>query len=111
MNNPKFTISKDSANEFRFLLRAINGEPTLRSSEGYSTKQGCLVGIASVKENSPIDDRYKRGTSGIQYYFTLHASNGKTLGISEMYNTAQSRDNGINSVKRDAPNAPIEDLT
>jgi uncharacterized protein len=111
MNNPKFTISKDSANEFRFLLRAINGEPILRSSEGYKTKQGCLVGITSVKENSPIDDRYRRSTSGVQYYFTLHARNGEPLGISEMYTTAQSRDNGINAVKRDAPNAPIEELT
>jgi uncharacterized protein YegP (UPF0339 family) len=49
-------------------------------------------------------------TSG-QFYFTLKAANGETLGISEGYTTAASRDNGIEAVKRDAPNAPTEDLT
>ncbi len=112
MNNPKFEVSKDQKGEFRFLLRAKNGEPILRSSEGYVTKQGCLDGITSVKINAPYDSRYYRGIAqNGQYYFTLNASNGKTLGISELYHTTFGRDNGIEAVKRDAPNAPIEDLT
>jgi hypothetical protein len=111
MQNPKFQIFKDSKGEFRFRLKAKNGEITLRSSEGYVTKQGCQRGIASVKINAPIDSRYERSqaTNG-QFYFVLKAANGEPLGISEMYQTRAGRDNGIEAVKRDAPNAPTEDL-
>ena len=112
MENPKFQIFSDRQNEFRFRLRARNGEIILRSSEGYSSKQGCQRGIASVKANAPYDSRYQRATaSNGQYYFTLHAGNGEMLGISEMYTTARARENGIGAVKRDAPDAPVEDLT
>ena len=67
----------------------------------------------SVKENSPYESRYERKTTwtGIQYYFTHKAANGEPIGVSEMYNSTYSRDNGITTVKRDAPNAPIVDLT
>jgi len=112
MQNPKFQLFKDKVGEFRFNLFAKNGENILRSSEGYTTKQNCQIGIASVKVNAPYDFRYDRklATNG-QYFFVLKASNGEALGISEMYTTASARDNGIEAVKRDAPNAPTEDLT
>lgn len=112
MINPKFQVNKDSAKEYRFNLFAKNGKNILRSSEGYTTKQNCLNGIASVKLNSQNDSRYDKKTAiNGQYFFVLNASNGEALGISEMYTTSQNRDNGIAAVKRDAPNAPIEDLT
>lgn len=111
MENPKFQVFKDTRGEFRFRLKAKNGEPIL-SSEGYTTKQGCLTGIASVKINAPIDSRYYRSVaSSGQYYFTLRAANGEKIGTSEMYSSASARDNGIEAVKRDAPGAPTEDLT
>jgi uncharacterized protein YegP (UPF0339 family) len=110
MTNPKFELFKDTKGEYRFNLRAKNGEIILRSSEGYVTKQGCQQGIASVKLNAPYDSRYDRRTAtNGQYYFVLKAGNGEPLGISEMYITVSGRDNGIEAVKRDAPNAPIED--
>lgn len=113
MKNPKFQLSKDNAGEFRFLLIAVNGEPILRSSEGYTTKQNCQKAIASVKVNARDDDRYDRKTTKAdnQYYFILNARNSEELGISEMYESKQNRDNGIEAVKRDAPIAPTEDLT
>lgn len=112
MDNPKFQIYIDNGKEYRFRLIAKNGKNILHSSEGYTTKQNCQNGIASVKVNSPYDSRYKRGiaTNG-QFYFVLKAGNGEALGMSEMYTTSYARDNGIEAVKRDAPNAPIEDLT
>lgn len=112
MLNPRFQIFKDAKGEFRFRLKAKNGEIILRSSEGYTTKQNCQKGIASVKTNAPYDSRYKRGTAtNGQYYFVLKSANGEELGISEMYTSTAARDNGIEAVKRDAPNAPVEDLT
>jgi len=113
MTDPKFQIFKDAANEFRFrLLSKGNGKIILQSTEGYKSKQGCLKGIASVKLNAPIDRRYKRlDSSSGDYYFRLDAGNNEPLARSEMYESTQARDNGIAAVKRDAPDAKIEDLT
>ncbi|MBX2872643.1 MAG: STM4015 family protein [Saprospiraceae bacterium] len=112
MSFPKFTIFKDSADEFRFNLFAVNGRNILRSSEGYTSKQGCKHGIESTKFNAALTERYRSATSkSDQYYFTLHAKNGEGLGISEMYNSVAARDNGIEAVMRDAPDASVEDLT
>jgi len=49
--HPKFEIYKDKAGEFRFRLKAKNGEPIL-ASEGYTAKAGCVNGIESVKKNA-----------------------------------------------------------
>lgn len=113
MAQPVFLIELDSKGEFRFRLQALgNSENILHASEGYTTKQNCKKAIASVKVNSLIDSRYHRSVAkNGQPYFTLHAANGETLGISEMYDTTASRDNGINAVKRDAPTAKIVDRT
>ena len=51
MTNPVFELYKDNAGEFRFRLRAKNGEPIL-ASEGYSAKASAIGGIESVKKNA-----------------------------------------------------------
>ncbi len=48
--HPKFEMYVDKAGEFRFRLKARNGEPIL-ASEGYTSKDGCRNGIASVRKN------------------------------------------------------------
>ena len=50
--NPKFEIYTDKAGEFRFRLKARNGEIIL-SSEGYKAKASCENGIESVRKNAP----------------------------------------------------------
>lgn len=107
----KFTLFKGSNGQFYFNLKAGNGEKVL-GSEGYSSKQGCEGGITSVKTNAPYDSRYEKKTStNGSYYFVLKASNGETIGKSEMYATSAGRDNGIEVVKREAPSASTDDLT
>ena len=49
--HPKFEIYKDKAGEFRFRLKARNGEPIL-ASEGYTAKTSCINGVESVKKNA-----------------------------------------------------------
>jgi hypothetical protein len=49
----KFIIFKDKKGEFRFNLKAPNGE-IIATSEGYTTKDSCKNGIESVKKNAPI---------------------------------------------------------
>lgn len=48
----KFVIFKDAKGEYRFRLKAANGE-IIAASEGYSSKQACENGIESVKKNAP----------------------------------------------------------
>ncbi len=54
VSNPKFEIYKDKAGEFRFRLKAKNGEIIL-VSEGYKSKASCEKGIESVRKNSPAE--------------------------------------------------------
>ena len=52
LTHPKYEIYRDNKGEFRFRLKARNGEIIL-ASEGYTTKQNCQKGIESVKHNAP----------------------------------------------------------
>ena len=105
----KFEIYKDKRGEFRFRLKARNGQ-TILASEGYSAKAGCNNGIESVRKNSGDDNRYDRleSKSG-KPYFNLKASNGQVIGNSEMYSSTSAMENGIASVKTNAPDARVED--
>ncbi|RYF75138.1 MAG: DUF1508 domain-containing protein [Cytophagaceae bacterium] len=107
----KFVITTRTNGEFQFSLKAGNGQ-TILSSEGYSSKAGCENGIESVKRNSQDDDRFdrKESSSG-KPYFTLKAGNGQIIGSSEMYESASARDNGIESVKKNASDATTDDQT
>lgn len=49
----KFEVYKDKAGEYRWRLVAPNGRSIADSGEGYSSKESCLEGIASVKKNAP----------------------------------------------------------
>ena len=50
--NPKFELYEDKAGEFRFRLKARNGE-IIATSEGYKAKASCENGIESVRKNAP----------------------------------------------------------
>lgn len=108
--NATFEIFNGRDNQYYFRLKAPNAEIIL-VSEGYTTKENCRNGISSVKTNAPTDSNYNRLTAkNGQYYFTLKsAHNGQVIGNSEMYVSVAGRDNGIESVKRNAPNAEVKD--
>ena len=52
MGSPLFEVFKDKKGEYRFRLKAPNGE-IIAVGEGYTTKDSCLNGIESIKENAP----------------------------------------------------------
>lgn len=107
----KYEIFEDRAGEFRFRLKASNGQIILQS-EGYKQKSSAQNGIESVKENSPFDERYERKTAqNGQYMFNLKAANWQVIGTSETYTTVAARENGIDSVKANGPTSPTVDLT
>lgn len=107
----KFELYTDNAGEFRFRLKAGNGENIL-ASEGYKQKASAENGIASVKKNAGDDARYERKeTSSGKHMFNLKATNGQVIGTSQSYASASSRDGGIESVKKNAPDATVDDQT
>lgn len=107
----KFELYKDKAGEYRFRLKAGNGE-TILVSEGYKQKASAENGIESVRKNAPTDERYERkDTSSGKPMFNLKATNGQVIGTSETYSSASARDNGIESVKKNAPDAKLDDQT
>ena len=107
----KFEIYKDKAGEFRFRLKAGNGENIL-ASEGYKDKSGVDNGVASVQKNAADKDRFevKESTSG-KPYFVLKAANHQVIGQSQMYDSKDGAENGIKSVMNNAPDASIDDQT
>ena len=52
VTNPKFEVYVDKAGEFRFRLKARNGE-IVAVGEGYKAKASCLNGIDSIRRNAP----------------------------------------------------------
>ena len=52
VTNPKFEVYTDKAGEFRFRLKARNGE-IIATGEGYKTKASCLNGVESIRKNAP----------------------------------------------------------
>ena len=51
VTNPKFEVYKDKKGEFRFRLKAKNGQ-IIATGEGYTKLDGCLKGVASVQKNA-----------------------------------------------------------
>ncbi len=107
----KFEITTRKNGEFQFNLKAGNGQVIL-TSEGYSAKASALNGVESVRKHGKDDANFERLTAKDgSPYFNLKAGNGQVIGHSEMYSSAAARDNGIESVKTNAPEATLVDLT
>lgn len=106
-----FELSKSSNDQFRFVLKAGNGEIIL-TSELYTTKAAAENGIASVRTNSPQDERYekKTATNG-KFHFNLKAGNHQVIGSSQLYASEASRDKGIASVKTNGASETVKDNT
>ncbi len=51
VKNPKFEVYTDKKGEFRFRLKATNGQ-IIATGEGYSTKKACLNGVESIRKNA-----------------------------------------------------------
>ena len=117
----KFLV-KQTKTGFVFNLKANNGQ-VIATSEVYTTKSACDKGIASVAKNAPIADVEDQTEAGFkalknpkfevykdkkgEFRFRLKAKNGQIIAVSEGYTTMSACDNGIASVKKNAPDAEI----
>ncbi len=106
-----YELKTDSRGQFMFNLKAGNGEVIL-TSESYVQKASALAGIVAVQRFGPNGANYDSKTSSTGHpYFILKASNGETIGRSEMYASPSARDNGIASVQQNCTSPEIKDLT
>ena len=118
----KFVV-RETATGVKFDLKAGNGE-VIATSEVYSSKASCLKGIESVKNNcvGEIEDQTVEPIVTVkhpkfemyqdkagEFRFRLKAKNGEVIATSEGYKTKASCENGIASVKKNAPEAEIEE--
>jgi uncharacterized protein YegP (UPF0339 family) len=107
----KFELMKSTTGQYHFSLKAGN-EEVIFSSEMYTTKSGAESGIESIRNNAQRDELYERKVSvKSEPYFVLKAANGEPLGRSEMYSSTAAMENGITSVKTNAPDATVDDQT
>ena len=106
-----FQIFKsDKSTAYYYRLRSTNNQEIILESEGYATKFAAMQAIDSAKSTSRFDQYYEL-KEGIFYSFALKAGNGETLGRSRKYMSANERDSAMKLVKKEAPNAVLEDLT
>ena len=117
----KFVI-KTVASGIKFDLKAGNGE-VIATSEVYTSKSACENGIESVRKNAPvaaIEDQTIEGFATEknpkfevykdnkgEYRFRLKATNGQIIATGEGYVAKASCLNGVESVRRNAPDAPV----
>lgn len=103
----KFELKTAKDGQYMFNLKAGNGQVIL-TSELYKTKAAAENGIESVRKNAPDDGRYERTENkNGEPYFKLKAGNGQEIGRSEYYSSVAAMENGIASVKTNAPDAPV----
>jgi len=103
-----FKVSTRPDGQYTFTLKA--GSEVLLTSEAYSTRAACINGVESVKKNAADDDRYRRTTAADgRFRFGLAAANGQAIGASEYYDTEAAREEGIEAVKKSAPDAEVEE--
>jgi len=103
----KFELYKDKVGEFRFRLKAGNGE-IVGASEGYTTKENALKGIRSVSTNASEEGLYtlKEGKNG-KTYFNLKAKNHQIILSSQGYSSKSGAEAGVKSVMNNAPDAKV----
>ncbi|NIO40390.1 MAG: DUF1508 domain-containing protein [Burkholderiales bacterium] len=106
----KYEVYKDKKGEYRFRLKAGNGQSIL-TGEGYASRGGCDNGIASIRTNSVDAAQYERKEAkNGKHYFVLKAKNHQVIGQSEMYNSEDAMENGIKSAMENGPTETVEDL-
>ncbi len=117
-------VIKKTATGVKFDLKATNGQ-VIATSEVYTTDDACENGIASVQKNAPVANLEDQTVEGYaqekhpkfevyqdkagEYRFRLKATNGQVIATSEGYTSKANCLNGVESVKKNAVDAKVEE--
>jgi uncharacterized protein len=103
----QFEITKLQDGEYHFHLKSEDGH-ILLTSQRYKEQSSAKDGIASVKKNAPLGQRYERKeTHNGEFMFNLRAGNHQVIGTSRLYPTVEAREEAIEALKKDVPEAPV----
>ena len=107
---------------FKFDLNAPNGQ-AIATSEVYDSKAACLKGVESVRKiaaTAKLEDQTASDNRSLShpkyelyqdksgaFRFRLKSRNGKIVAISEGYSTKAACENGIDSIRKNAPDAEV----
>ncbi len=117
----KFVV-RNTNTGVKFDLKAGNGQ-VIATSEVYNSLAACKNGVESVKKNAPVaavEDQTVEGYAteknpkfeiyqdkAGEYRFRLKAGNGQVIAVGEGYTTLANCKNGVESVKKNAPDADV----
>ena len=117
----KFVI-RNTKTGVKFDLKAGNGE-VIATSEVYASQAACKNGVESVRKNAPVAAVEDQTVEGFavekhpkfeiytdkagEFRFRLKATNGQIIAVSEGYKAMAGCKNGIESVKKNAPEAAV----
>ncbi|MBE6967556.1 MAG: DUF1508 domain-containing protein [Ruminococcaceae bacterium] len=118
----KFVVKTTKSGAYVFNLKAGNGE-VIATSESYSSEATCLAGVESVRKNAvaaKLEDQTLAGFETVtnpkfevytdkagEYRFRLKARNGEIIAVGEGYKAKASCLNGIESIRKNAPEAEV----
>lgn len=118
----KFVVKTTKSGAYVFNLKAGNGE-VIATSENYSSEATCLAGVESVRKNAvaaKFEDQTVAGFETVtnpkfevytdkagEYRFRLKARNGEIIAVGEGYKAKASCLNGIESIRKNAPEAEV----
>lgn len=125
----RFERYEDAAEEWRWRLVHQNGNVIADSGEGYASKQKATQGLESVRENAPgayIEDKHRETVdaedggskatfevyrdSADEWRWRLRHDNENLIADSgQGYASKQKAKQGLQSVKKNVPGAPVED--
>ena len=117
----KFLVRKTNTG-IKFDLKAGNGE-VIATSQVYKSEASCKKGVASVQKNAPVAAVENQTAEGYakekhpkfevytdkagEFRFRLKAGNGQIIATGEGYTTRANCINGVESVKKNAPDAEV----
>ena len=118
----KFVV-RNTATGIKFDLKAGNGE-VIATSEVYASEKACFNGVESVRKNAPAAAVENQTVEGFakekcpkfevytdkagEFRFRLKATNGRVIAVGEGYKALAGCMNGIESIKKNAPESPVE---
>jgi uncharacterized protein YegP (UPF0339 family) len=113
----KFEVYQDAAKEYRWRLKAANGEILATAGQGYKAKADCKTGVERIQEEMGKGSGSKYEFEVYQdkakeYRWRLKASNGQIVAASsEGYKTKADCQKAIDLIKKGAAKAEVEDKT
>jgi uncharacterized protein YegP (UPF0339 family) len=119
-DRPAFELFEDSAGEYRWRFLAANGEEIADSGEGYTERNDAVEAAERVREYAPDASTVTVGDAAVELFedeggdhrWRLRHRNGRLLAIAaDGFGSRSDAIGNLNSVKRNLPNAPSEELS